>query len=67
MTLRDAIQRLHVKRVHLLEKDLGEGAAKDYNEYKFIIGRIQGMSDLMQEIDSMLAQNEQDALDDTGG
>lgn len=67
MTLHDAIKRLHANRVRQLERDLGEGAAKDYLEYRFIIGRIQGMADLMQEIDDMLRRNEQDVIDDPGG
>ena len=67
MTLHDAIKRAHDKRVRQLEEDLGGGAARDHYEYKFIIGRIQGMSDLMQEIEDMLARTAEELLDDTGG
>lgn len=67
MTLIELIRRKHGERLKDLRESLCDGGAKDYNDYRFIVGRIQGMADLMREIEEMLARYQDDILDDTGG
>jgi len=67
MTLLDAIKRKHIERRLFLDKTLGDGGLKSFEEYKYIVGQIKGMADLMAEIEDMVRRSDQDALDDTGG
>lgn len=65
MSLLEAIRRKYTEQQRDMERALSGGGAKDYLEYKFIVGRIQGMADLMREVEGVLARSEQDLLDDT--
>lgn len=67
MTLVELIRRKHGEHYKSLADSLVSGGAKDYSDYRFIVGRIQGMADLMREIEEMLARYQDDVLDDTGG
>ena len=65
MSLLEAIRRRYTEQQRDLEKALSGGGAGDYHEYKYIVGRIQGMADLMREVEGILSRSEQDLLDDT--
>lgn len=67
MTLLEAIKRKHEERRRFLDKTLGDGGISSFDEYKYIVGQVKGMADLMAEIEDMVRRSDQDMLDDTGG
>ncbi len=60
MTVIDLIIEEIERKVHITQEDLGAGAAKDYAEYRYVCGCLNGMLAVKRYVDDIKTNLEND-------
>ena len=60
MTVIDVILEEIERKVHMTQEDLGAGAAKDYAEYRYVCGCLNGMLAVKRYVEEIKSNLEND-------